>query len=83
MSKQLMRSASDKMVSGVAAGIASYVGIDPVLVRLAFALAILSNPPLGLVVYFLMAIIMPVEGGDDVRATVDPFTDEEIVIKDA
>ncbi len=83
MSKQLMRSASDKMVSGVAAGIASYVGIDPVLVRLAFALAILSNPPLGLVVYFLMAIIMPVEGADDVQAAVDPFTDEEIVIKEA
>ena len=83
MSKKMMRSASDKMVSGVAAGVANYVGIDPVLMRLAFALAILSNPPLGLVIYFLLAVIMPLEGEEDVEAKAHPFSEEEIVVKNA
>ena len=82
MSKKMMRSVSDKMVSGVAAGVAKYVGIDPVLMRLAFALAILSNPPLGLMIYFLLAIIMPLEGEEDVDAKAYPFSEEEIVVKE-
>ena len=33
---RLMRSETDKMIAGVCGGLADYVGIDPVLVRLAF-----------------------------------------------
>lgn len=85
MTKKLTRSAHDKMVSGVAAGIADYVGLDPVIVRLIFALAILSNPPLGLLVYLLLAIIMPVEGKGEgeVDAAARPFNEDEIQVKGA
>ena len=82
MEKKLTRSTDDKMVSGVAGGIARYVDIDPVLVRLAFALAILSNPPLGLVIYFLLAVIMPVGGEENVAAKAHPFSEEDIVVKE-
>lgn len=81
MEKKLTRS-TDKMVSGVAGGIANYIGIDPVIVRLVVALLILSHPPLGIIIYVLMAIIMP-EAGDAVKASANPFSEEEIIVKDA
>lgn len=82
--KQLTRS-KDEMVSGVAAGIAEYINIDPVFVRLAFALLILSNVPGGLVIYFLLMLIMPEADGqreDPIKASASPIVDEEIVIRD-
>ncbi|MEZ4727847.1 MAG: PspC domain-containing protein [Caldilineaceae bacterium] len=48
--KRLYRSRNDRMVAGVCGGLAHYFGIDPTLVRLAFAvllligLAVLSWP---------------------------------------
>ena len=36
MSKKLMRKRSDQMIFGVASGIADYLNIDPVIVRLLF-----------------------------------------------
>lgn len=80
--KKLTRSTQDKMVAGVAAGIANYIGIDPVIVRLVTALLILSHPPLGLVVYAILALIMP---QDEVfySGKANGFEDEEIIIKDA
>lgn len=33
---RLMRSETDKMIAGVCGGLAEYLNIDPVLVRLAF-----------------------------------------------
>lgn len=74
--------ANDKMVSGVAAGIAEYINVDPVWVRLGTALAILSNPPLGLIIYAIMAIVMPESDGHQKEAVANPFSDEEIIIQD-
>ena len=60
MDKKLTRSTDDKMVAGVAAGIAAYFGIDTTLVRLLFVLfAFLGGP--GLLVYLIMWIFMPEE----------------------
>ena len=39
---RLMRSETDKMVAGVCGGLADYMGVDPVLVRLAFVLLLLA-----------------------------------------
>lgn len=80
MNTKLTRS-QDKMVSGVAAGIAEYINVDVVIVRLVVALLILSNIPLGVVVYLLLAIIMP-EGTDEVKASANPFSEDEIVIQE-
>ena len=57
-SKRLTRSRSDKMISGVCAGIAEYLNIDPVFVRMGFALLFLTHG-VGLLVYIILAIVMP------------------------
>ncbi len=78
--KKLVRSRTDRMVLGVASGIARYFSIDPVIVRLVFVLTALAGGP-GVIAYIVMALIMPEE--DVVVATANSFDEEEIVIKDA
>ncbi|GAB4477757.1 MAG: PspC domain-containing protein [Anaerolineae bacterium] len=56
--KRLYKSRTDKMVSGVCAGIAEYFNIDPALIRLAFVLATLLDGA-GLLIYIILAIVMP------------------------
>ncbi|MEI8305840.1 MAG: PspC domain-containing protein [Chloroflexales bacterium] len=56
---RLTRSRDDKMIAGVASGIGRYLGVDPVLVRLAFALLAFSGA--SLLFYPLLWIIMPEE----------------------
>ncbi|MFN2124363.1 MAG: PspC domain-containing protein [Candidatus Promineifilaceae bacterium] len=41
--ERLTRSSSDKIVAGVCGGLANYLEIDPVLVRLAFIVLILAS----------------------------------------
>lgn len=77
--KRLVRSQNDRMFFGVAAGIANYLNIDPVLVRLIFVLLTLSNGG-GLIVYILLALLMP---EDQAAPKANGFSDEEIIIKDA
>ncbi len=55
--KKLTRS-NDRMVAGVAAGLAEYFDIDPVIVRLIFVTLTLLGGP-GLILYIIMWIIMP------------------------
>ncbi len=80
--KKLVRKKDDKMFLGVASGVADYVGIDPVIIRLLFVLFTLWQG-WGLIIYFVLAIVMPVEPDVNVAAKANPFDDEEIVIKDA
>jgi len=77
--KKLMRSQDDRMLFGVAGGVAEYLNVDPVLVRLFFVLLALSTG-WGFIVYILMAILMP-----EMKpiAKANAFDDEEIIIKDA
>jgi phage shock protein C len=60
MNTQLMRSRNDRMIAGVCGGLASYLNIDPVLVRLVFALGIFFGG-LTPLVYLVMLIVMPEE----------------------
>jgi phage shock protein PspC (stress-responsive transcriptional regulator) len=80
--KKLVRKQSDKLFLGVASGVADYIGIDPVIVRLLFVLFTLWHG-WGLLIYIVLAIVMPVEHDDPVSAKANPFDDEEIIIKDA
>jgi phage shock protein C len=77
--KKLFRSMDDRMFFGVASGLAHYLNVDPVLVRLFFVLLTLNNG-FGLVIYLVMAVLMPV---NQPVARANGFDDEEIVIKDA
>ena len=60
-----LRRSADRMVAGVAAGIADYVGVDPTIVRLVFALLfILGAGFTWLVVYLVLWLLMPAAAGD-------------------
>jgi len=78
--KRLVKLQSDRMVLGVASGLANYLNIDPVIVRLLFVLMALTGGH-GLLVYIIMALIMPEEGAPVGKANF--FDEEEIVIQDA
>ena len=80
MERRLVRKADDRMLFGVAAGIADYLNIDPVLVRLIFVIMTLAGGP-GVLVYLIMLIIMP-EADVLSGAKANVFDEEEIVIKD-
>lgn len=61
MEKKLRRS-HNQMISGVCAGIAEYLNLDPTLVRVAYVLlSIFSAGFPGILVYIILLIIMPLE----------------------
>lgn len=59
--KRLYRSRDDRMFAGVAGGLGSYLGVDPTLLRLAFAALTLVSAGIGLLAYLALAIIVPLE----------------------
>jgi len=60
MTKRLYRSRKEKMVAGVAGGIAEYLELDPVFVRIAFVCLIFFHGA-GIIIYFVSALIIPKE----------------------
>jgi phage shock protein C len=58
--ERLARSETDKMIAGVCGGLAAHLGIDPVLVRLAFVVLLLASG-IGFAIYVILWIVMPVE----------------------
>jgi phage shock protein PspC (stress-responsive transcriptional regulator) len=56
--KRLYRSVRERMLGGVAGGVAEYFEVDPVLVRLIFLLLFLAGGA-GLLVYIIAWIIIP------------------------
>ncbi|HMQ33209.1 MAG TPA: PspC domain-containing protein [Chloroflexaceae bacterium] len=59
MNTRLTRSRSDRMIAGVAAGIARYLNTDPTIVRLVFVILALTGP--AIFVYPLLWLVMPEE----------------------
>jgi phage shock protein C len=57
---RLTRSESDKILAGVCGGIAVYLGIDSLLVRLAFVVLLFASG-IGFPIYLILWIIMPRE----------------------
>ncbi len=57
---KLTKSSHDRMIAGVCGGIANHFDLDPTLVRAGFVLlSIFSAAFPGLLVYIILAIIMP------------------------
>lgn len=63
--KKLRRSTSQRMIAGVCGGLAEYFNIDPVIVRVAFALLFLLGSG-GFWLYILLWIIVPEGPASDV-----------------
>ena len=57
---RLHKSASDKKLAGVCGGFAEYLGIDPTIIRLIWALLIFGWGT-GLLAYIVCAIVLPEE----------------------
>src|SRR6185369_11681187 len=60
MRERLYRSRSDRMLFGVAGGMADWLDMDPSVVRLIWALLILAGG-IGLLLYIVAAIVVPEE----------------------
>jgi phage shock protein C len=59
----LRRPFQGRMLTGVAAGIADYLGIDPLLVRIAFATLVVLGGA-GIPLYLAGLLLIPDEGSD-------------------
>jgi phage shock protein C len=55
---RLTRSTSDKMIGGVAGGLAGYFNVDPLVVRISFAVSTLFSGA-GLLAYLALLIFVP------------------------
>ncbi len=71
----IRRSATDVKLTGLCGGVAQHWGIDPVLVRVGWALLALSGG-IGLVLYVAGWLLIPVEGSD--KALVDDLFGESV-----
>ncbi len=58
--KRLYRSRDNRMISGVCAGLAEYVGVDPTIVRLLFVLGLFAGGA-TFWAYLVMLLIVPEE----------------------
>jgi len=58
--KKLYKSRENKVLAGVLGGLGEYMGVDPVLLRVAYiALSVFSAVFPGIICYILMAIVIP------------------------
>lgn len=61
MNERLYRSRSDRMIAGVAGGLAEIWNLDPSLVRIVWAVLVPLTGFIALLVYVVMAIVVPEE----------------------
>lgn len=59
MADRLYRSRDDRMLAGVAGGLARVMGADPSIIRIVWVVVTFLSGGLGLVVYIVMAIVVP------------------------
>lgn len=59
MNGRLYRSRTDRMIGGVAAGIADYINADPALVRIGWAILVVITGGVALVAYIVAWIVVP------------------------
>ena len=61
--RTVRRSRGDRVIAGVCGGLGRYLGIDPMLLRVAFIILSLANG-LGLIAYVVAWVAIPEEGAD-------------------
>ena len=67
MEKKLYRSAKNKMLAGVCSGLAKYLGMDPTVIRVIWAVLSLFAF-IGVVAYIICALIIPEEPTNIIEA---------------
>jgi phage shock protein PspC (stress-responsive transcriptional regulator) len=71
MRERLYRSREDRMLFGVAGGMAEWMDLDPAVVRIVWALLILAGG-VGLVLYLIAALVIPEAPVVDVAGATGP-----------
>lgn len=71
---RLYRSRQERVIAGVAGGLAQYLNVDPTLVRLAFVIFGLVSG-VGLLVYIALAIVMPLRPAGETEPAVNASID--------
>jgi phage shock protein PspC (stress-responsive transcriptional regulator) len=59
MPAKLRKSHTDKMIAGVCGGIADYLGWDSTIIRVIFLILVFSSVGSMVLLYFILALIMP------------------------
>jgi phage shock protein PspC (stress-responsive transcriptional regulator) len=62
--RRLRRSASDRVLAGVAGGLGRHLGVDPIIFRIGFVLSLFFGG-LGAIAYVLLALFVPTDGEPD------------------
>lgn len=68
MAAKLMRSRNDRVIAGVAGGLAQYFNLDPTLVRVAWVVAVIFGG-FGFLAYVILWIVLP-EGEQEPSAMI-------------
>jgi len=76
MTKRIQRSRNDKMIAGVAGGLAQYFGIDATIVRILFLLLLLPGG-LSPLIYVILWVVMP-EAPAAEQPRYDPYTGQPL-----
>jgi phage shock protein C len=73
--RPLRRSRTDQVIGGVCGGLGRYLGIDPVLLRVAFVVLALAGGG-GILVYLVAWVLIPEEREDEALGTAPPSRSE-------
>ncbi|MCL2050890.1 MAG: PspC domain-containing protein [Lachnospiraceae bacterium] len=57
--KRLLRSRTNRSICGVCGGLGEYLGFDPVVVRLLWVVFSFMSVGMGVLVYFIAAMVIP------------------------
>ena len=60
--RRFLRSTDDRILAGVAGGLGNYFNIDPIIVRIAFAVSVFFGG-LGVLAYLAVAVFVPADDG--------------------
>ena len=80
MNERLYRSRTDRMLAGVAGGLAHSMRLDPSLVRIVWAILIPATGGLALVVYIVMAFVVPEAPAGTEHSTAIPMSGSSFAI---
>jgi phage shock protein PspC (stress-responsive transcriptional regulator) len=72
VSDRLYRSRTDRVIGGVAAGVARSLNVDPTLVRIVWAVLVIPTGGIAALVYLVMLIVVPEEPTGIERVTEAP-----------
>ncbi len=73
--RRLYKSSGDKILSGVAGGMAEYFQIDPIFVRLGWIASVFLTGGISILAYIVMIFVVP-KGAYKSSASADLITDE-------